>query len=158
MANSFLTFYFSLFSGLKNVFKELFIQKYHHFLLYKILSALICDIFSSFGVDFKGFVSILQSCKFSQKTTSVIFIAHFLLILMKIFDHIYENLYSSNSSDFQEIVKKIIKIENKKIYNLTFMHVLTKILNNRANKHLLQWDFFFGTEEVLISHLKQSVN
>jgi len=48
---------FSLFSGLKNVFKELLIQKYHHFLLKKILSALICDIFSSFGVDFKGFMS-----------------------------------------------------------------------------------------------------
>ncbi len=30
------------------------------------------------------------------------------------------------------------------------MHVLTKILNNRANKHLLQWDFFFGTEEVFV--------
>ena len=36
------------------------------------------------------------------------------------------------------------------------MHVLTKILNNQANKHLLQWDFIFGTEEVIFLQLQSS--
>jgi hypothetical protein len=67
----------------------------------------------------------------------------------KIFDHIYKTQKYSEPGGFCEKLKKQRKIVNRLASNLISIHFFIKMLNNLAKSFFLQWDFFFGTEEVV---------
>ncbi len=66
----------------------------------------------------------------------------------KTFDHIYKTQKYSESGSFCEKLKKQRKIVNRLANNLIFIHFCIKMLKNLAKSFFLQWDFFFGMEEV----------
>ena len=68
----------------------------------------------------------------------------------KIFDHFFKARNYSEINNFRQKLKKIWKIEKRLMKKSIIMHFLMKMLNQQANSFFLQWDFFFGTEEVII--------